>query len=471
MKLYLVGIVFLINSHILQAQVKPPSSPEVIREFHWGGADLEPFENKWPWTGGQGGTPQDPSIAVEWHDKGPVSQTLRTLGSDIVSHVTSAHYAIVGKLKYTNVSAGSYLEMLSYFAPDKEGGPEQMYFSRTLGDSGPMAKLEGTDEGRDFLLPFDATGAKTKLVRLVLNLHLTGPGGVELSDVKLVQYPEGTLQTAERPSSPLEPSAVPQTQIVADLPVEKYLSSEQDQKDLLAHASTHEASEDQAQVSVVKEADGTSELLLTRSGSTGLCRTALLTVPQDVVRQITGTRYGIMGEVSYSLAAKGALGMESVYSQVGLNAPIDRWYQASYGPNWGAHSESMGLMEDNRDWGKFYLGFDRRWADRRPNADLIFKRIVFDVLLDGSGTVHLRNLKLVQYPEPPPEPKAQTPVATPGSTFVTTPAGGLDWKSFFLGVAALGTSLLAGRGIAFISRRWNHRRHERELRRIASLDS
>ena len=186
----------------------PTTAQEVVTEFHWGGADLEPFANKWPWTGGMGGNVQDPSLGVEWHDKGPVSQTLRTLGSDIVSHVTSAHYAIVGRLKYTNVSAGSYLEMLSYFAPEKEGGPEGWYYSRTLADAGPMAKLEGTDEGRDFLLPFDSIGAKTKLVRLVLNLHLGGPGGVELSDVKLVQYPDApTPPAAQTPAGTSNPAS------------------------------------------------------------------------------------------------------------------------------------------------------------------------------------------------------------------------------------------------------------------------
>jgi hypothetical protein len=114
----------------------------------------------------------------------------------------------VGKLKYTNVTAGSYLEMWSYFAPEQPGGPEGAYFSRTLADAGPMAKLEGTDDGRDFSLPFDATGAKTKLIRLVLNIHFGGPGWIELRQAKLVQYPDAAI-------SPTPQGAVPAANAVA----------------------------------------------------------------------------------------------------------------------------------------------------------------------------------------------------------------------------------------------------------------
>ena len=47
----------------------------------------------------------------------------------------------------------------------------------------------------------------------------------------------------------------------------------------------------------------------------------------------------------------------------------------------------------------------------------------------------------------------------------------IDWKSFLLGVTTTGLALLATTALLFLSRRWQHRRHERELRRIASLDS
>jgi hypothetical protein len=196
MKLLTIILTSLLGCAAWGADATPTASPEVINEFRWSWTDIE--FTKWPWTGGLGD--QGQSIGVEWHDKGPVSQTFRTLGSAAVSRITSTHYAIVGRLKYTNVSAGSYLEMLSYFAPEKEGGAEGWYFSRTLADAGPMAKLEGTDEGRDFILPFDASGTKTKLVRIVLNLHLGGPGAVELSDVKLVQYPDAPLPAAQAQS-------------------------------------------------------------------------------------------------------------------------------------------------------------------------------------------------------------------------------------------------------------------------------
>jgi hypothetical protein len=47
----------------------------------------------------------------------------------------------------------------------------------------------------------------------------------------------------------------------------------------------------------------------------------------------------------------------------------------------------------------------------------------------------------------------------------------IDWKSFLLGVTTTGLALLATTALLFLSRRWQHRRNERELRRIASLDS
>jgi hypothetical protein len=128
--------------------------------------------------------------------KAPVVYTLRTLGSAVVSQISSKHYAIVGRLRYAGMAPGSFLEMESWFRPEQPGGPEGFFFSRTLGNAGPMAKIEGSDDGRDFVLPFDATGFKTSLDRLVLKLHIMGPGEIWLSNVRLVQYPDATAATS-----------------------------------------------------------------------------------------------------------------------------------------------------------------------------------------------------------------------------------------------------------------------------------
>jgi hypothetical protein len=100
------------------------------------------------------------------------------------------------------VAAGSFLELENWFAPEKPGGPELYYYSRTLAEAGPLSKIEGSDDGHDFALPFDSTGAKTPLVRLVMKLHLAGPGRVAFSNVRLVQYPDAASDTATGASTP-----------------------------------------------------------------------------------------------------------------------------------------------------------------------------------------------------------------------------------------------------------------------------
>ena len=184
-----------------RAQAEPAS--EVLEKFDWHdfAADMD-LDNKYPGTQFTDGSLvvngtwiQGSSLNIDHLKSAPLQATLRTLGSAIASRVTSPKYAIAGTVKYEDVSPGSYLEMWSYFAPLTPDAPEGAYFSRTLGDSGPMAKIEGTDEGREFLLPFDKTGTNSKLQRIEFNLHLTGSGHVHLANVKLVQYPDGPLPT------------------------------------------------------------------------------------------------------------------------------------------------------------------------------------------------------------------------------------------------------------------------------------
>jgi len=80
--------------------------------------------------------------------------------------------------------------MWNYFPPDKTGTSEEGYFSRTLDDSGPMGKITGTSDWREFELPFDRTGASGPPTRLQVNLILKGRGTVYIGPVKLVQLPK-----------------------------------------------------------------------------------------------------------------------------------------------------------------------------------------------------------------------------------------------------------------------------------------
>jgi hypothetical protein len=94
------------------------------------------------------------------------------------AQVKGPRYAISGRVRYDGVEGVGYLEMWSYFP----GGGQ--YFSRTLGDQGPMMKLQGTSRWRNFVLPFDATGAAPP-ARLVVNVVLPGRGTVYLGSIQL----------------------------------------------------------------------------------------------------------------------------------------------------------------------------------------------------------------------------------------------------------------------------------------------
>ena len=118
-----------------------------------------------------------------------VDLNLCTLGPAICSKITTTRYAIASMLGYESVPEGSYLEMLSTYAPTG-GGKEITLPSRTTADSGPAAKIEGTENNRTLLLPFDSTNVKGDLVRIKLNLHLAGHGFVHLGQTWLVEYPD-----------------------------------------------------------------------------------------------------------------------------------------------------------------------------------------------------------------------------------------------------------------------------------------
>lgn len=99
--------------------------------------------------------------------------------------ITTTQYALTGSVSYEGVTGTGYLEMWNHFP----GGGA--YFSKTMGESGPMGSLQGSSNWRQFSLPFfsdAATGAPSKLE---FNLVLPGSGTVKLGPLRLVEYPEG----------------------------------------------------------------------------------------------------------------------------------------------------------------------------------------------------------------------------------------------------------------------------------------
>jgi hypothetical protein len=120
--------------------------------------------------------------------KGPSEGTFHLVTIDKPA-IRSARYAIRGRVKYQEVAAGSYLELLNYIG-------EGAYFSRTLGDGGPMGRLSGSSTWREFILPFMNQEGGPPPSKLVVNLVLKGGGTVEISPLELVQFSGAETMTS-----------------------------------------------------------------------------------------------------------------------------------------------------------------------------------------------------------------------------------------------------------------------------------
>jgi hypothetical protein len=168
----------------------PEEQGETVERFDWAAVDKQDVPggvsvgwNWWPYEG-------EAAVGASMRGNEPVDINLRTLGPAICSKITCPRYAIVSRLGHSDILKGSYLEMLCAYAP-ANGGEEVTYSSRTLADSGSSAQILGTDENRLLVLPFDATSVSGKLLRIELNLHLSGHGETHLGITRLVQYPSG----------------------------------------------------------------------------------------------------------------------------------------------------------------------------------------------------------------------------------------------------------------------------------------
>ena len=92
-------------------------------------------------------------------------------------------YVIRGRVKYEGVIGDGYLELLNDF------GDKKVYFTRTLGQFGGLKKLQGTNDWREFELPFYAEPGM-KPVKLSLNLVLKGQGKVIVSQPRFSNLAE-----------------------------------------------------------------------------------------------------------------------------------------------------------------------------------------------------------------------------------------------------------------------------------------
>jgi hypothetical protein len=127
-------------------------------------------------------------LRIENTNSMPLTVRLMTVSNP---PVTGQFYALTGEVRYEKVQGDGYLEMWNCFATMKPSFPEEKYFSRTLGDSGELAKISGTSGWRKFSLPFYRTGSSSPPTRLEVNLVLPGSGTVYLRPSTVGWWSEG----------------------------------------------------------------------------------------------------------------------------------------------------------------------------------------------------------------------------------------------------------------------------------------
>lgn len=129
------------------------------------------------------------ALVVEGTPGAPRTIRLLTIDEPGVEGMT---YGLSGRVAYQGVEGEGYLEMWSLFADGTR------YFSRTLADGGPMGKIAGTSPGREFLVPFDRSGAPEPPVGLEVNLVLPGAGAVTLGEVTLGPIDLGAMAAGRK---------------------------------------------------------------------------------------------------------------------------------------------------------------------------------------------------------------------------------------------------------------------------------
>ena len=145
---------------------------QLVREIRWSQVQETGQSLAGELQQGDGAGPKEYLVVTNSEDL-PMSVALLTLAEP---GITATQYAITGSVSYEGVHGSGYLEMWNHFP---NGGA---YFSKTLGDSGPMGRLRGSSNWRPFSLPFMSDAETGAPNTLELNLVLPGPGTVKLGD-------------------------------------------------------------------------------------------------------------------------------------------------------------------------------------------------------------------------------------------------------------------------------------------------
>lgn len=305
---------------------------EVLREISWSAVRAEVSKE-------QGFLPADDQtpfarVRIVNERAGP-----RTVQIAVIADpgITRATYAVVGKARTHEVAGKAYLEMWSHF----QGGGA--FFSRTLGEIGPMRDLSGSQDWREFALPFQSGDKAMRPSKLVVNVVFVGSGVVEIGPARLVEYDQAEDTLCELSWS----------QLAAD--------SKLARGDVLAAGG---------------EAPF-ERLRITNQDATAR------TIPVFEIEEpgITASSYAIVGRLrTQDLAGKGYLEMWSHFP--GGERYFSRTLEET-GP--------MGHLSGSQDWREFVLPFHIGDVPMRPD------KLAVNVFFAGRGVVELSPLRLVQY--------------------------------------------------------------------------
>lgn len=153
-------------------------SREVVQAITWQQLAAAGAVSSGEVVGGDDGQP--PSLRIVHTEATPRTFHVITLEQPAID---TSRYALEGRVRYEGVSSGSYLEMWNHF-------DEAAFFTRSLGDGGPMGRLDGSSAWRPFVLPFSNREGDPPPEKLVVNLVLMGPGSVDIGPLQLVELNE-----------------------------------------------------------------------------------------------------------------------------------------------------------------------------------------------------------------------------------------------------------------------------------------
>jgi hypothetical protein len=93
---------------------------------------------------------------------------------------TAKRFAVEGQIRHEGVEGDAYLEMWTVL-PDG-----RRFFTRTLAETGPLQKINGTSGWRPFSLPFDLLTESPERVTLEINVFMPGAGAIDVGPLCIV---------------------------------------------------------------------------------------------------------------------------------------------------------------------------------------------------------------------------------------------------------------------------------------------